>query len=260
MVNGKTEVFGILAHPVAHVSAPELINHVFQKNGENKILVPYHVDEASLKAVVEGLKKTLNFKGAVITMPHKKSIVALLDHKTEAVLEVQACNVIKRTETGELIGDMLDGEGFVKGLEIAKCTVQDASVFLIGAGGAASGIAFSLCKHGVKQLYIYNRTKSKADALVNSLKASYPSVDIQFSEKITPNLDVLINATSVGMKETDPLPMSLEGLKENTLVAEVIIRPGMTITLKEALKKGCKIHKGIHMLESQIELMIQFMK
>lgn len=259
MVNGETEVYGILADPIHHVTAPELINDSFRSNHENKILIPFHVDEKSLKRVLEGLKNTENFKGAVITMPHKTSFVNLLDDTTEEVLQVNACNVIKRTRKGALIGDMLDGEGFVKGLTESNFNVRDKTAFLIGAGGAASGIAFALCKNGIKHLSIYNRTKRKADVLMKSLNEVYPEITIDFSEKIKEEIDLLINATSMGMKDTDTLPISLEGLTKDTLVAEVIIKPEITITLKEALAKGCKIHTGIHMLKHQIELMIAFM-
>ena len=260
MINGRTEIFGILADPVHQVSTPELINRFFEERNENKVLIPYHVNKESIKVVIEGLRRTKNFKGAVITMPHKTNIVNLLDYKTEEVIQVNACNVIKRTEDGKIKGNMLDGKGFLKGLKKSNFTIKDKSVFLIGAGGAASGIAFSLCKSGINHLSIFNRTKSKAELLIKKLKAVNPNIRIDFSDKVTDKIDLLINGTSIGMKETDKLPISLNGLNKNTLVAEVIIRPEITITLKEAQKKGCKIHTGIHMLESQLELMVEFMK
>ena len=259
MINGETEIYGILADPVHHVSAPELMNKLFIERGDNKVLVPLYVDKNSLESVLQGLKGMKNFKGAVITMPHKVNIVEFLDNKTEDVIQVNACNVIKRTERGEIIGAMFDGKGFVKGLEKSNFEVEGKSAFLIGAGGAASGIAYSLCENKIKKLTIFNRTKNRAKVLIENLKSVYPNINIVFSDKVTSEIDILINGTSAGMKETDSLPISLEELNNNILVAEVIIRPEITKTLKEALDKGCKIHKGIYMLEGQLELMLDFM-
>ena len=130
---------------------------------------------------------------------------------------------------------------------------------MIGAGGAASGIAFALCRHAIDQLLIFNRSPKKAEILIARLKTYYPLVEISYASQISNIQDLLINATSVGMHERDRPPLSLSKLDSSTLVAEVIIRPEMTCTLKEAIMRGCTIHQGIHMLKAQIRLMLDFM-
>ncbi|MCF6180624.1 hypothetical protein [Lutibacter sp.] len=258
-INGKTKIYGILGDPIHHVSVPKLMNHLFAKKKENKVLIPIHVDKISLKSTIEGLKYIQNFNGLVITMPHKTEIVKYLDEASEEVKRVGACNVIKRTSEGLLKGTLLDGNGFIEGLRHHKHSIKSKNIFLLGAGGAASGIAYSLCENGIKKLTIYNRSKTKASTLIENLKVIYPNIEIGYKDQISMDTDILINATSVGMQENDKPILSLSNLASNTLVAEIITNPKITCTLKKAIEKGCKIHKGIAMLKGQIRLMNEFM-
>jgi shikimate dehydrogenase len=259
-INGATLLYAILGDPVEQVSTPGLINRIFSEKDQNKVLLPLHVKAESLKEVVSGLRSIGNFQGGVITMPHKKSIIPLLNAVSQEVEQTQACNVIRRTKEGKLHGHMLDGEGFITGLKEKGHKVQGRNVFLMGAGGAASGIAFALCRHGAEKIQLYNRSKDKAEELLARLKRYYPKVNLTLADQPDKAVNILINATSLGMREKDTPALSLEGLSQNTLVAEVIIRPELTCTLREAAQKGCTIHPGIHMLEAQIRLMLNFME
>lgn len=258
-IDGQTEIYGILGDPIKQVATPELMNAIYKEKGENKVLLPFHVNQNALASAINGLKKIQNFKGAVITMPHKTAIVKYLDETTEEVKRIGACNVIKRTPEGTIKGTLLDGKGFIQGLKTHHYTVEAKTIFLLGCGGTAAAIAFALCENNIKKLSIFNRTKSKAIQLIAKLKAHYPSIEIVFSDNISNETDILINATSVGMKENDRPLLSLANLDFRTLVADVIISPEMTCTLKDATQQGCKIHKGIAMLEGQIKLMNEFM-
>ncbi|MEC3908827.1 hypothetical protein VOI54_17500 [Tamlana sp. 2201CG12-4] len=258
-INGKTKVYGILGDPIHQVTTPELMNSIFDNKKENKVLLPFHVDKHGLKSTINGLKSIQNFKGAVITMPHKIEIVKYLDEVSNEVKRAGACNVIKRTHKGLLKGDLLDGKGFIEGLRQHNHSIKSKNIFLLGAGGAASGIAHALCEIGINKLTIYNRSKPKALLLIQSLKAIHSNIEIDYNNQILQDTDVLINATSVGMNENDQPLLSLSNLDSNTLVAEIIISPAMTCTLKRAIEKKCKIHYGIAMLEGQIKLMNEFM-
>ena len=258
-INGSTSFYAIIGDPVEQVSTPGLVNRIFADKNDNSVLLPLHVEADSLPALVHGLQQIKNFQGAVVTMPHKSSIVTLLDEVSTEVVQTRSCNVIRRTKEGKLCGHTLDGEGFVAGLRAEGHEVAGKSVFLIGAGGAASGIAFALCRHAIDQLLIFNRSPKKAEILIARLKTYYPLVEISYASQVSKNPDLLINATSVGMKEGDAPPLSLDNLEQVTLVAEVIIRPEMTCTLKEAIMRGCTVHQGIHMLTAQIRLMLDFM-
>ncbi len=257
-INGATEVMAIIADPVYQASTPGLANTVLADKNLNQILVPFHVKTEGLSDVINSLRHINNFVGAVVSMPHKTAIINLLDDLTTEAKQVGACNVIRRNADGKLIGTMLDGEGFVVGLLNKGHSVKGKNIFLIGAGGAASGIAFAVAKHGANRLIIFNRTKSKAENLISNIKVVFPELKIQYSDKISNDDQIIINGTSIGMMENDGLPISLSNISESCIVAEVVITPELTTFLNEAKKKNCLIHKGKPMLEGQIKLMLDF--
>lgn len=257
-INGSTQVLAIIADPVSQASTPELANTLLAEQERNQILVPFHVKAEGLSTVVIALRQIHNFMGAVVSMPHKTAIVSFLDELTVEAQQVGACNVIRRDTKGKLIGTMLDGEGFIQGLLKEGHTVFKKKVFLVGAGGAASGIAFALAKYGAESLSIYNRTQSKADHLISRINAYFPDLPVRYADSISKEDQIVINATSIGMAGTDGLPIALDNVQESCLVAEVVVSPEMTPFLAEAKKKNCRIHKGKPMLEGQIKLMLDF--
>ncbi|MBL7918764.1 MAG: shikimate dehydrogenase [Bacteroidia bacterium] len=257
-INGATEVLAIIADPVYQASTPGLANALLADEKLNQVLIPLHVKTLGLSDVINSLRHINNFVGAVVSMPHKTDIIKLLDELTPEAKQVGACNVIRRNRDGKLIGTMLDGEGFVKGLLDAGHLVKSKHIFLVGAGGAASGIAFAVAKHGADRLRIFNRTRDKADNLISNVKKVYPNLNIEYSDKISDEDQIIINGTSIGMKENNGLPISLSNVSESSVVAEVVITPELTTFLNEAKNKNCIIHKGKPMLEGQIRMMIDF--
>jgi shikimate dehydrogenase len=145
----------------------------------------------------------------------------------------------RRTGDGRLVGTMLDGEGFVAGLRSAGHEVRKGSCLLVGAGGEASAIAFALARHGCRSLTIVNRTASKARSLAARVREAFPGVRVEADDHEVASYDLAINATSLGMREEHPLPMSREVIAASTLVAECVIAPEMTPRLDAARAKGC---------------------
>src|SRR5262245_23506350 len=164
-IHGSTAVLAIVADPVAQAQTPMLLNAALARRGHDAVLVPLHVGTEGLARAVDAMRAVRNFRGAVVSMPHKAAVVALLDDVEPSVRQVGACNVVRRDRDGRLCGTIFDGEGFVAGLRNAGQDVRGRKVFLAGAGGAASAIAFAVCRHGAAALTIYNRTAAHADAL-----------------------------------------------------------------------------------------------
>lgn len=258
-IDGATELMAIIADPVYQASTPGLANALLRDKNLNQVLVPLHVKTHGLSDVVNSLRYIHNFIGAVVSMPHKTSIIKLLDELTPEAHQVGACNVIRRNKDGKLVGTMLDGEGFVKGLSNSGYSVKEKNVFIVGSGGAASGLAFAIARHGASRLRIFNRTKAKAVNLIENLKSYFPKIDIEYFDTISADDQIIVNGTSVGMKENQGLPISLSTVTESSLVADIVVAPEMTAFLNEAKKMNCLIHKGKEMLEGQISLMIDFM-
>ncbi len=260
-ITGATRLLGLIADPVVQARSPAMANTLLQQRGQlgSFVLLPMQVPAGALPDVTAAIRKIQNFAGAIVSMPHKSSIVPLLDQLTPEARLVGAVNVIQRTADGRLFGTVLDGEGFAAGLRSGGHEVRGASCLLVGAGGAASAIAFALAGHGCGSLTITNRTATKAASLASRLRAAFPCVRVQNGDDVGARFDIAINATSLGMKADDELPMSDDVLERSTVIAECVVAPEMTRLLDVARARGRAIHTGVPMLAAQMDLMLRFM-
>jgi shikimate dehydrogenase len=258
-ITGKTRLFGILADPIYHVKTPQTMNAVFDRFGLDCVLVPFHVPPSGLPALVEGLRKTQNFGGFIATVPHKPAMLDLCDEVTDAARHIGAVNCVKRTEDGRMVGAMLDGIGFVEALRSRGVSVSGMSVFLIGAGGAASAIAFALADADVRHITISNRSAARAAELRERLATVYPGLSLSIADPDIERHDLIVNGSTLGMQATDACPVDFTRLHARQLVADAIMEPAMTPLLTAAQSKGCAIFPGKPMLDSQILLMARHM-
>jgi shikimate dehydrogenase len=171
---------------------------------------------------------------------------------------IGAVNVAYFNKKRELIGNNFDGDGFISGLKSQGYQVKGKRIFLAGAGGASRAIAFSLAKNQVYSIYIINRTEATASDLCNSVLKWYPDLDIKLYKDFS-ECDILINTTSLGLKESDELPFDVDKSSSSSLIADIIMKPEMTRLLNKAKLINRKIHLGKHMLDYQIELMENFL-
>jgi len=259
-ITGTTRVYAILADPIHHVKTPQGINNLFQKAGFDAVMVPIHVAPSGLATVLQGLREMRNFDGCVITVPHKSAVIPLCDALTPEARHIGAANVLHRTADGKLLGAMLDGEGFVAGLRSQGHEPQGLSVYLSGAGGAASAIAFALARAGASRLTIANRNTSKAQELIKRISNLYPNLPLSLGTDNPQGYQLVVNATSLGLNEGDSLPFNASLLEPKQLVAEIIMQPVETALLSAAIARGCPVHYGAPMLSSQIALMAAFMR
>lgn len=256
-ITGRTRLYGILADPIAHVKTPEVMHVLFAEHGVDGVLVPIHVTRGDLAGVLNGLRRIENSGGFIATVPHKSAMLTLCDRVSDHARLVGAVNCVRREADGTMIGDMLDGIGFVAGLKASGFDPGRKRVFLAGAGGAARAIAFALADAGIEALTITNRTQAKADDLARRVSDAYPAIALQGDQ--VAEADLIVNATVLGMKPEDPLPLDAECLHAGQTAAEVIMEPATTAFLKKARAKGCRIHGGLPMLQSQIKLMARHM-
>lgn len=261
-ITGKTQLFGVIAHPVDHVRAPMVFNPVFDERGIDAVLVPIHILPAHLGDTLNALKHMPNMGGVAVTIPHKMTSADLCDELGMAAQITGAVNAI-RFEHGRLIGDNFDGKGFVAGLLGEGHTLSGRKAVMIGAGGAARAIAFALAESRLDALTIVNRSLSKADDLANLIRKHFPdqnvhSASISEIDTIKMSCDLLINATSLGLNDDDPMPVDLEGVAKSTIIADIIMVPEMTNWLHAAQKQGLTIHLGRHMLDYQKDLIAHF--
>ena len=260
-ISGCTRVLGLIADPIAQARTPAMANALLAQHHQfgQVVLVPMQVSASGLAAFVDGLRAFQNFGGAVVSMPHKTAMAALVDELTPQAQRIHAVNVVRREPDGRLIGTALDGEGFVGGLAASGHAVVGTSCLLVGAGGAASAIAFALAEHGCTSLTLINRTQHKCDALAERIRTDFPNVIVATSIPLNARFDLGVNGTSLGMQASDALPLPDDLIDRCTLIAECVIAPEMTPLLIRARGRGRLIHTGVPMLAAQMALMLSFM-
>ena len=225
---------------------------------KNQLMIPIHVKKENLHSTIEGLRSLSNFYGFCVTIPHKVDVARYCDMLLPNAEMIGAVNVAYFNKKRELIGNNFDGDGFIAGLKSQGYDVTGKRIFLAGAGGASRAIAFSLAKNQVYSIYIINRTEGTASDLCNSVLKWYPDLDIKLYKDFS-ECDILINTTSLGLKESDEPPFDVDKSSSSSLIADIIMKPEMTRLLNKAKLINRKIHLGKHMLDYQIELMENFL-
>jgi shikimate dehydrogenase len=258
-IGGRTAIWAIVADPIGQVKTPQQLNALMGRRGIDGVMVPLHVTAADLPLVVTGLRRMGNLHGFVVTVPHKCEMVSLCDVVTNRGIAIGAVNVVRREKDGRLVGDNLDGTGFVRGLIEAGIDPAGRNVYCAGVGGAGAAIAFALAEAGVARLTIANRTAAKAIELRDRLARFHPALPVAIGTADPVGHDLLVNATSLGMRVTDPLPFDVASLSPDQIVADIIMDPETTPLLAAAASRGCRTHNGFAMLASQLELMAGFM-
>jgi shikimate dehydrogenase len=258
-ITGRTRIWAILADPIVQVKAPQMINAAIAERQVDGVMIPMHVPRENLAATLAAIRGIKNCGGMIVTVPHKSASVDLLDEVTTQARLVGAVNTVRREPDGRLVGDCVDGVGFVAGLRAHGIDPQGMSAYVAGAGGAANAIAFALADCGVTRLTLANRTRAKVEDLARRVAAAYPQLSIEIGTRDASNHDLVVNATSLGMKKDDALSFDADTLHASQILAEIIMDPEETPIMAAARAKGCRVHPGRPMLLAQRELMIRFL-
>ena len=259
-ISGQTQLIGIVADPIAHVKTPQVINHSAANQSLDLVCVPLHVRGANLRKVLLGISGIANLHGLVVTIPYTESIVEFCDELTDTAQQVGSVNAVRiDPENGRLIGGNFDGEGMLAGLHQQGHRLEGKRVLLVGAGGAGKSIAWSVAQQGPARLAIYNRSPARAEALLERLKTQFSDIDLSVSDGNAQSFDVIINATSLGLKDDDALPLDPGTLRAGALVCEAVMRSGDTALLTAARERGCRVHHGQHMIYGQIVQICRFL-
>ena len=251
MISAKTCLLALIGHPVGHSLSPEMHNASFAAEDLNYLYVALDVEPQDLPAAVAGLE-ALNFRGFNITMPHKRAMLPLLDDVDEGARISGAVNTVVIEDSG-LRGYNTDGGGMVMACQEARIDLAGKRVLLLGAGGAAAAVALAFGEVGVGELRVVNRSVEHAVELRDKLRRTglkkvevYPCDALGEAAR---EAEVIVNATPLGMKDGDPLPIPGEYLGDGRAVCDAVYRPGReTALVREARERGARVVTGERML------------
>ena len=257
MISGKTKICALIGDPIGHTMSPAMHNAAYKKLGLDYIYIPFRVRPEDLSKAVDGLR-ALNVRGFNVTIPHKVSIIPLLDGLDPLAEKIGAVNTVVNKD-GELRGYNTDAEGFLRALLERGIEPSGKEVIVLGAGGASRAITYILAEKGAR-LTILNRQLELdwAEDIAELIKADFGKVvrvlelrDDYLAEALE-RADILVNATSVGMSpNSGESPVSAELLKDSLIVFDIVYNPIETRLLREAKAVGARTIGGIDMLAWQ---------
>jgi shikimate dehydrogenase len=258
MISGTTSLVAHVGYPTHAFRAPQIYNPWFASRGIDAVVVPMACRSEDYPTFLRALFRLTNVRGALVTMPHKVTTVALLDVRNEAVEVAGSCNAVRLDADGRLRGDMFDGTGFTRGLARKGVRLRGASCLVVGAGGVGCAIAASLAAERVASIALFDVDAEAAQRLVTRLRTVHPDVDAEVRTNDPAGYDVVVNATPLGMRDDDPLPFDAARLSARTFVGEVVMKQEMTPLLHAAAARGCRFQVGTDMLFEMIPAYLEF--
>ena len=201
------------------------------------------------------LKGWRNCPGCVVTIPHKQEAARQADELSPRARDLGAVNVIRRTDQGRLIGDMVDGIGFLEALKLHGFDVEGKRVVVFGAGGAGSAIAYSAAESNAAEIVVIDKDRARQQDLLNLISSRYPSVVLSDRIASLAGFHLAVNATPLGMNGDPNVPFPLDTLESHTLVADVVTEPEITPWLAGAKARGCPVQTGYEMTLGQFTIM-----
>lgn len=254
MIGGRTRLLALIGQPVGHSLSPRMHNASFAADGLDYAYVCFDVDPDDLPGAVRGMA-ALKFRGFNITMPHKRAMVPLVDELDEGARISGAVNTVV-IEGSRLHGYNTDGGGMVEACREAGIGVSGRRVLIVGVGGAAASIAVAMFGEGVGELRLVNRNVERAEELSRNLGAAglkgvevYPTDALSEAAR---DADVIVNATPLGMRDGDGLPIPGEYLRGGKAICDAVYRPGKeTPLVRGAREGGARVVAGERMLLHQ---------
>jgi len=237
----------VIGNPIEHSLSPKLHNHWIKQNNIDAVYEKKQLNESDIEGMIDKVRSG-KIDGINVTIPFKKSVIPFLDQLTLIAKEAQSVNTIFKKDN-KIVGDNTDIAGFEYGLKHINYDVKNKKVFILGAGGVVPSIILALEKLGVFKISLSNRTKEKAE----ELKKIYKDLEVINWGQCT-DFDMIINATSLGLKNDDQIELDFSKIKSDKLFYDVIYNPSKTNFLLKGEELGNKIENGKMMFIYQAQL------
>ena len=258
MITGRGKVIAHIGYPTESFKAPMIYNPWFEAKGIDAAVTPIGVKPEDFAAIFPALFRISTMHGTLFTMPHKVSVTAMVDELTTTARIAGACNAVLKRPDGSLLGDMFDGDGFVRGVIRKGRAIAGARALVVGSGGVGSAIAASLAAAGVSALGVFDMNTASAEALAERLRTHYPALRVATGSNDPEGWGIVVNATPLGMNPGDPMPFDIDRIAPTTFVGEVVMKEEYTPLLRAARDKGCPVQVGTDMLFEMIPAYLEF--
>jgi shikimate dehydrogenase len=242
-----TNFFGIIGKPLSHSLSPILHNFWFKKY---KIPAKYSLIEIEHNEIEGIINKIRNkeLKGINVTTPYKQAIIPFLDQIIDDAKETLSVNTISLNKEGKVVGNNTDVYGLEQGFlnKLKKQDLKKNKVLILGAGGVTASVIYALSKNGINQIFIGNRTSRKAE----DIKKKFTFIEViewKNIERVAENMDIIINTTSLGLKNGNNFEQAFKSVKPNLIYYDVIYNPEETMMIKNFKKKLIKTYNGLEM-------------
>lgn len=259
-ITGATRLYAIIGDPIAQVRSPEVFSERFAEAGVDAVLLPVHVPADRFDEIIPALMAVANLDGILVTVPFKARMLRFAARTGPTAASIGAVNALRRDADGSWTGDMFDGAGFVRGVEHKGARIRDRRVLMFGAGGAGSAIAAALVGAGIESIRIIDPESGRAQALALALHQSFAGCDVAAaaSHPAAGDVDMIVNASPIGMRPGDGMPGDIGPLSPGVLVGDVVISQTPTPLIQHAIRHGCTWVNGRDMHSGQIDALLKF--
>ncbi len=256
-LDGATRLHIIIGDPIAQVKSPAGLTRKFVAAGRNDIVVPIRVSSADLAPFLAGVSLAGNIDSIIITIPHKFACFGHCTETSERAKRLGAVQHMRRLPGGGWYGENFDGVSFVTGARGHGAEFEGARALLVGAGGAGSAIGLALIEAGVAELAVHDADTRRRDVLIDRLRAAGPT-PVTAGSSDPHGFDIVVNATPMGMKPGDALPVEVGRLSPASFVGCVVTSPAITPLIAAARQIGCRTSTGLDMTEAAQRLGLAF--
>ncbi|MEN9627602.1 MAG: hypothetical protein RJA10_829 [Pseudomonadota bacterium] len=246
LLSGATRVVFIVGDPIAQVKSPAGVTALLRERGTDAVCVPIHAKPQDLQAFIDVAERLPNVDGVLVTVPHKFAALPLCATLSARARSIGSVNMMRRGEGGRWHGDMCDGQAFVAAVAALGRPLAGARALLVGAGGAGSAIAHALADAGVAEIALHDADADRREALAARL-GRYGAARVVAGSRDPAGFDLVCNATPLGMREGDPLPVEVDRLSPGAVVGDVVTLPAVPPLIAAARARGHAASTGSDM-------------
>lgn len=255
-VNGGTRLYGIVGDPITQVRSPEMVTWELQRRGLDAVLLPIHVRDADFDSVMPQLMRVANLDGLIFTIPFKARAVGLAATLGPQAQAVGAVNALARGPDGRWHGEIFDGLGCVEALRRAGVPLEGCRAMLVGLGGAGTAIGAALAAERLRRMRVFDLDPARCARMAGIVRRISPGTEVVVGPPVVDGIDLLLNATPIGMLDDPRTPVDATRLPASLVVFDAIVKPERTPLLARAEASGCRTVRGREMMRGQISRIV----